>query len=67
MEDLYPTNRENGKLVDNELLAWLQNFRFSETFKGENISKILLKREGSISSLIISSSKTLKRNNKIDL
>ena len=67
MEDLYPTNREDKNLVDNKLLAQLQNLKSSKTFKGENTSEISPKREGSISPLTITSSKTLERNNKMDL
>ena len=67
MEDLYPTNREDGNLVDDELLAQLQNLKSSKTFKREDTSKTLPKREGGISPLTITNSKTLKRNNKMDL
>ena len=69
IENLYPTSREDGSLVENKLLAWLWNFKSSKTFKGENTSKILLKRESgiSISPLTVNSSKTLKGNNKMDL
>ena len=69
IEDLYPTSREDGNLVDNKLLAWLWNLKSSKTFKGENTSKTSPKREGgtSISPLTTNSSKTLERNNKIDL
>ena len=67
MEDLYPTDREDENSVNNKLLAQLQNFKSSKTFKGENISKILPKRESSINPLTITSSKTPKRNNKMDL
>ena len=61
IENSYLTNRENKKLVNNKLLAQLQNLKSSKTFKGENISKILPKREGSVSSLTIFSSKMLKK------
>ena len=67
MEDSYPTDREDRNLVDNKSLTQLQNLKSSKTFKGEDTSKILFKREGGVSPLIISSSKTLKRNNKMDL
>ena len=61
MENLYPTDREDGNLVNNKLLAWLQNLKSSKTFKGEDTSKISPKREGSISPLTIISSKPLKK------
>ena len=69
MENLYPTSREDGSLVDNKSLAQPWNFKSSETFKGENTSKTLLKRESgiSISPLTANSSKTPEGNNKIDL
>ena len=67
MEDLYPTSRENGNLVDDKLLAQLWNFKSSKTFKEEDTSKTLPKKEGGISPLTITSSKTLERNNEIDL
>ena len=67
MEDLYPTSREDGNLVNNKLLTWLQNLKSSKTFKRENTSEISPKREGGISPLTITNSKTPKRNNKMDL
>ena len=66
VEDLYPTSREDGTLVDDKLLAWLWNLKPSETFKGENTSEILPEREGGVSPLATNSSKMLERNNKID-
>jgi hypothetical protein len=67
MEDLYLTNREDGNLVDDKLLAWLSNLESSKTFKGENTSKTLPKREGDapISPLTTTGSKTLDRTNEI--
>ena len=67
MEDLYPTSREDRNLIDDKLLAWLWNLKSSETFKGENTSKTSPEREGGVSPLTTTSSKTLERNNKIDL
>ena len=67
MEDLYPTNREDRNLVDNKLLAWLWNLKSSETFKGEDTSKTSPKREGGVSPLTITSSKTPERNDEMDL
>jgi hypothetical protein len=67
VEDLYPTSREDGNLVDNESLAWPWNRKSSETFKGENTSEISPEREGGASPLTTTSSKTLERNNEIDL
>jgi hypothetical protein len=68
VEDLYPTSREDGSLVDNESLTWLWNLKSSKTFKGENTSKTLLKREGGIfiSPLTANGSKILKGNNEIN-
>ena len=68
IEDLYPTNREDGSLVDNKLLVQLQNFKSSKTFKGENTNKILPKRKSSISisPLTANGSKILKGNNEIN-
>ena len=66
MENSYPTSRENRNLVDDELLAQLQNLKSSKTFKGEDTSETLLKREGGVSPLTITNSKTLERNDKID-
>jgi hypothetical protein len=67
VEDLYLTNREDGNLVDDELLAWLLNLKSSETFKGENTSKTLPEREGDApaSPLTTTGNKTLERTNKI--
>jgi len=67
IEDLYPTSKEDGNLVDNKLLAWLWNLKSSETFKGENTSEILPEREGGVSPLTIAGSNMLERNNKINL
>ena len=67
IEDLYPISREDRNLVDDKLLAWLWNLKSSETFKGEDTSEILPKREGGVSPLTITSSKMLERNNEIDL
>jgi len=67
MENSYPTNREDGNLVDDKLLAWLWNLKSSKTFKGENTSKTPPEREGSVSPLTTTSSKTLERNNEMDL
>ena len=69
MEDLYPTGKEDGNLVDNKLLAQLQNLESFKTFKGENTSKTSPKREGGvfISPLTTASSKILENNNKMDL
>ena len=66
IENLYPTNREDGNLVNNKLLVQLQNFKSSKTFKEENTSEILPKRGGGISPLTITNSKMLKRNNEMD-
>ena len=67
IEDLYPTSREDRNLIDDELLAWLWNFESSETFKGEITSEILPEREGGVSPLTTASSKTLERNDEMDL
>jgi len=67
MEDLYPTNREDGNLVDNESLAWLWNLKSSETFEGENTSEISERGRGtSTSPLTATSSTTLERNDETD-
>ena len=65
MEDLYPTSREDGNLIDDELLAWLWNLESSKTFKGENTSEILPEREGGASPFT-TGSETLERNDEID-
>ena len=69
IEDLYPTNRESGNLVDDKSLAWPWNLKSSKTFKGKNTNKILLERKGSISisPLTTTGSRMLERNNKLDL
>jgi hypothetical protein len=67
VEDLYLTDREDGNLVDDELLAWLSNLESSETFKGENTSETLPEREGDapVSPLTATGSKTLERTDEI--
>jgi hypothetical protein len=67
VEDLYPTSREDGNLVDNELLAWPWNYKSSETFKGENTSEISPEREGGASPSTTTSSETPERNDEMDL
>ena len=67
MEDSYPTDREDGNLVDNKSLAWLWNLKSSKTFKGEDTSETLPKREGGVSPLTITGSKTPERNDEMDL
>jgi hypothetical protein len=46
MEDLYLTNREDGNLVDDKLLAWLSNLESSKTFKGKTLARHYLKGRG---------------------
>ena len=66
IEDLYPS-RKDRNLVDDKLLAQLQNLKPSKTFKGENTSETLPEREGGVSPLATNSSKTLERNDEMDL
>ena len=67
IENLYSTDREDGNLVNNELLAWLWNLKSSKIFKGEDTNKTLPKKKGGINPLTITNSKTPEKNNKIDL
>jgi hypothetical protein len=63
VEDLYPTTREDGNLVDNKSLAWPWNLKSSETFEGENTSETPPKRERGISARPSTTSRTPERNN----
>ena len=66
MEDSYPTDREDGNLVDDESLAWPWNLESSETFEGEDTSETSLEREGGASPLTITGSKTPEKNDEMD-
>jgi hypothetical protein len=66
VEDLYPTGREDGNLVDNESLAWPWNHKSSETFEGENTSETSPEREGGASPSTTAGSETLERNDEMD-